>query len=213
MTLFLSSEEPSAVPELLGLWGEDAAAVAFDGQEPGLQVWRADLPAGTALAADRLAACSARLQWAHAQLSGPAIAAELAAFAEPVEFTAAGWLGDACDDLAGLAGRVRLACSPTALIETRVGDQLVGRSLVGLRGDVRTVLCARGGQKDALLHKTTVALMLSTRATLLRMVALITRAAPAIAVRLALPFGPLFALPVAWRAVQAVLSEIDRAAA
>jgi len=208
VTAFQLSDGSSAVPELLGLWREDSAAVAFGGQD--LQVWRADLPADAALARDQVAACGVRLRWSRAQLPEAAAAAELAALAEPVEFGAAGWWRDSCDDLAGLAAQVARACSPTALIETRVGDDLVGRSLVELRGDARTAWSAGAGQRDALLHMTTVMLALSTRATLLRIVVLVTRTAPAIAVRLGLPFGPLLAMPVAWRAIQGLLNEINR---
>ncbi|MGH8906808.1 MAG: hypothetical protein ACRD0K_09905 [Egibacteraceae bacterium] len=211
MTVFQLSDESSAA-DLLGLWRDDPATVAFDGQEAAadVQVWRADLPADTGLARDRLAALQARLEQSRAALSRAADEPELVAWpAGSVEFAAAaGWWRDACGDLADLVGRVARACSPTALIETCVGGEAVGRSLVGLRGEVRTAWRAGGGQAEALLHESMVALALATRATLLRMVALVMRTAPTMAVRLALPFplGPLLALPAAWRAVQGVIN-------
>lgn len=232
--------------DLLGLWRDDPAAVAFDGQ--GAQVWRADLPVDTALARNRLVACGARLQRSHAQLSEAAaqlgadmdrhrhgsaetpivpVMGELVVWPQgsgeleapelsgDLAFTGGGqaaqWWRETSRDLADIAGRVARACSPTLLIETSVGGELVGRSLVGLRGDVRTAWGSGRGQEDALLHEATVALALSTRATVLRMVAVVARAASAIALRLALPGGPLLALPVAWRSIQRVLNEMNGA--
>lgn len=137
--------------------------------------------------------------------------AELA-FGFGVSRSMARWWQEVSGDLAGIAGQVAQACSPTALVETRTGGALVGRSLIELRGDVRTAWRAGRGADDALLHETTVALVQSTRATLLRMVAVTTAGASAIAVRLALPGGPLLALPAAWRFIQRALNETNRRA-
>jgi hypothetical protein len=209
---FQLSDGSSTTPELLGLWHDEPAAVTFDDQQPDLQVWRADLPEDVALAGSLLAMCNTRLEWTGAQLSEAAAAAKRAALAAPVEFAAPGksvpmWWQEACDDLVGLAGQVSRVFSPTAVIETRVGDEMVGRSLVGLRGNVHTTWRSGCGQADALLHETTVALALSTRVALLRTIAVVTGAASVIAVRLALPGGPLLALPATWRLIQRVLSE------
>jgi hypothetical protein len=214
VVVFRLSDGSSATPELLGLWHDEPAAVTFDAEQPDLQVWRADLPADVALAGTLLAVCDTRLQRSRAQLSDAAAAAERVALAEPVEFAAASrsvprWWQEACDDLVGLAGRVSRVFSPTAVIETRVDDEMAGRSLVGLRGEVRTVWWSGCGQAEALLHQTTVTLALSTRATMVRTIAVAMSAASVIAVRLALPGGPLLALPATWRLIQRVLSERD----
>lgn len=195
--------------DLLGLWRDDPAAVAFDGQD--VQVWRADLPVDTALAHNRLVACGARLRRFDAQLSRAAAQLEAPEPSGDLAFTVGRPWRDACGDLAGLAGQVAQACNPTSLIQTSVGGELVGHSLVGLRGDVRTAWSTGRGKEDALLHEATVALALSTRATVLRMVAVVASGACAIAVRLALPGGPLLALPVAWRSIQRVLNETSEA--
>jgi hypothetical protein len=195
--------------ELFGLWRDDPAAVAFGGQD--VQVWRADLPADTALAHNRLVACGAWLQHVDAQLSEAAAQLEAPEPSADLAFTVGGNWRDACGTLAGLADQVARACTPTSLIETTVGGELVGRSLVGLRGDVRTAWRAGRGKEEALLHQATVELALSTRATVLQMVAVVAHGACAIAVRLALPGGPLLALPVAWGSIQRLLSEVTDA--
>ena len=185
----------SGTGDLLGVWRDDDAATAFDGRGvAGIHVWRADLPGDASLA-------RTQLDRSCAQLSEAASAAQL--FPEPVEFAAGPWR-DATGDLAGVLAR---ACGLTAVVETSVGDELVGRSSITLRGDVRTVWRAGRGREDALLHQATVALALSTRATLLRRAAWVTRVASSTAVQLALPGGQLLALATAWRLIQRALSE------
>jgi hypothetical protein len=196
---------------LFGLWRDDQA-VAFDAAQPApsidLQVWRVDLPADAAGARDLLVRSQARL------MNAAAVAESAAALpTEPVEFAVFAadesppwWWRDASRAVTNLAGLLSRACSPTALIETSRGDEVVGRSLVGLRGDTRTAWRTGHDYSDALLHEATVALALSTRAELLRTIALVTRSAAAIAARLALPGGPLLALPPAWRLLQDALN-------
>jgi hypothetical protein len=113
---------------------------------------------------------------------------------------------------AELAGWQRLTsgCRPSAWVETRIQDELAARSLLGLGGDVRTVCRPGLGPRGAGLHQEGVRLVVASRAAFLRVVAVVTRGAVAISVRLALPGGPVLALPVAWRFVQRVLAEVDR---
>ncbi|MGH8929758.1 MAG: hypothetical protein ACRDZO_03730 [Egibacteraceae bacterium] len=248
MATFLLLDGPSTADDLLGLWRDDPAAVAFDSRDTAddVQVWQADLPVDAALAYHRVRACEARLRRSSTQLEGaadrlggaigqylrdpstamaPIVPAEveLAAWLKEsgkvagskpdpgVAFAAAepvlGWWEDVSRDLEKIAGLVARACHPRLLAETRVGGELIGRSRVGLLGDVRTVLRADREREAALLHRTTVALVLSTRATLLRAVAVVAQGAVEIAVRLALPGGPLLAVPAAWRFIQRVLHE------
>ncbi len=124
---------------------------------------------------------------------------------------ALGWWRDVADGLTRTAGQVAQACHPISLAETHVGGEMIGRSRVGLLGDVRTVLRAGHERHEALLHATTVALVLSTRATLLREVAVVLHGCVEIAARLVLPGGPLLALPAAWRFIQRVLHETSEA--
>lgn len=213
---FLLSQASPAAGDLLGLWrderwGDEGAAVAFDAAHAatGAQRWRADLPGDPARAAGQLRACEDRLRRSQERLLladdrlRTGVDGEALVGAAPV----VGWWQDASRHVASMAGTVARALSPTMIIETCAGIDLVGRSQVGLRGDAQTAWRREAGEADALLHHATVALALSSRATLLRMVAVVSRGATALAVRLALPGGPLLALPMAWRLVQRVVNE------
>ena len=111
-----------------------------------------------------------------------------------------------------LAGWQRLTrgCRPSAWVETRIQGEPVAGSLLGLGGNVRTVCRPGLGPRGVGLHRDGVRLVVGSRAAFLRVVACVTRGAVAISVRLALPGGPVLALPVAWRFVQRVLAEVDR---
>lgn len=207
---FLLSKAPAA-GDLLGLWRDEGAAVAFGAPEAAtdVQVWRADLPGDLVGAADRLRACGGRLRRSQERLAlaegrlRTAVDGDVLPGAEP----AGGWWQAASREVAGMVETVTRALSPATIVETRAGAELVGQSQVGLRGNLRTVWRPETGAAGALLHEATVALTLSSRATLLRMVAVAARGATALAVRFALPGGPLLALPAAWRFVQRVLNE------
>lgn len=206
---FLLSQASRA--DLLGLWRDEAATAAFGAADAtvDIQLWRADLPGDPVQAADRLRAAGGRLRRFREQLMladdrlRTTVDDEVLPYAEPT----AGWWQDASRQVASIAGTVARALSPTMLVETRAGAELIGRSLVRLRGDLRTVWRPEVGEAGGCLHEATVALALSSRATVLRMIAVVTRGATALAVRLALPGGPLLALPTAWRFVQRVSSE------
>lgn len=210
-TAFELSEEPSttAGTDLLGVWrvGPPAPSVAFTASRsttPEVPLWRIDLPADPVQAVGRLEAGQARLWAASHRLveatarldaaldhSGPGVA-----FAAETEL--AGWQ------------RLTSGCRPSAWVETRIQGELAARSLLGLGGDVRTVCRPGLGPRGAGLHRDGVRLVVGSRVAFLRVVACVTRGAVAISVRLALPGGPVLALPVAWRFVQRVLAEVDR---
>jgi hypothetical protein len=229
-TTFLLSQASPAAGGLLGLWRDEDAAVAFDAADTAVKIpiWRADLPGDPVRAAnwlrdrgsqlrrcqDRLALADDRLQ---TTVDSDARFAAAFPFGEPDTVfapawqPASGWWQDASAVVARIAGRTTQALSPTMMVETRAGAELIGRSQVGLRGTMRTVWRPGAGETDALLHQTTVTLALSSRAMVLRMVAVVIRGATALALRLALPGGPLLALPTAWRFVQGVLHEAGEA--
>lgn len=97
-----------------------------------------------------------------------------------------------------------------AWIETTQEAIFVGRTEVGWTGDIQTIW--RAGVKPALagLHQRNVALALASRATLLRLFAIITEGALSLAVCLATPGGAILTLPAAWRFINGVLAEHRR---
>jgi hypothetical protein len=219
-TAFELPEEPStaAAGDVLGVWrvGPPAPGVAFTeaaSTTPEVPLWRIDLPADPGQAAWRLEAGHARLREASDRLVDAATGLEAAldrAGPDLVFSTGTPLPGTAAD--AELVGWQRLTsgCRPSAWVETRVKGEPVAGSLLGLGGTVRTVCRPGLGPSQARLHRDGVRLVVDSRVTFLRVVACVTRGAVAISLRLALPGGAVLALPVAWRFVQRLLTEVDR---
>jgi hypothetical protein len=219
-TRFELSDDLSAktATGVLGIWrvGPSAPSVAFTASHPTAPealLWRIDLPADPRQAAGRLEAGHARLRTASDRLADATarLDAALDRSGPGVAFTAETPLAGTFTD-SELDGWQRLVscCRPSALVETRIQDQPVARSLLGLGGNLRTVCRTGLGPRHAGLHREGVRLVVDSRAAVLRVIACVTRGAVAISVRLALPGGAVLALPVAWRFVQRVLAEVDR---
>jgi hypothetical protein len=213
--------DPSASEPLLGLWATRTATpeVTFSGTagrgaSDDEVVWQVDLPEDAAVAADVLSSARQGLQRSVGRL-------------EIVPDRLAGWLASADGNLLdhdaeiafatdgeqpgrrvapAVEGLRRLvgASAPTAWVETHCGDRLVARSRTTLSGAVSTVL--REGEVRAIAqHQQTLALATATRIAALQTTAETVRTAVAIAARLSVPGGALFALPVAWRFIQRVV--------
>jgi hypothetical protein len=210
-TAFELSEESSttAGADLLGVWrvGPPAAGVAFTAARPTtpeVPLWRIDLPADPVQAAGRLEAGQARLLAASIRLADATARLDV-----ELDHTGAGVAFAAEAELAGWQ-RLTSACRPSAWVETRIQGEPAARSLLGLEGALRTVCRPGLGPSGAALHRESVRLVVDSRAAFLRVVACVTRGAVAISARLALPGGPVLALPIAWRLVRRVLAEVDR---
>ncbi len=227
--VFRLSEPPASSPNrLLGLWSVgdrvDGADVTFSdgaGSEEGEPVWIVELPGDPDAATERLREWGSRLRAIAGEL--PSMedrlarmeAAELASLEgalAPAPETVFGpgarartWWSEASRDLDALLDRVGACLSPASSIETRVEGELVARSLVGLRGSVRTLLDAGAKPERLALHCSAVTLAVSSRATLVRIMALLVTGALGISLRLSLPGGPRLALGATWRSVREVL--------
>jgi hypothetical protein len=231
LDLAVGSAEASAF-DLLGLWSGPVGDSVGQAAAPQPTRWMVHLPTDPALATRVLATADERLGASLRRL--PAAKDRLAALLDPqpswtvtgrsgAEEALAAWLHDGqvsfaggavggrvtpalLDDCAALIDRVRTACAPTAVIETVSGERLVGRSRLGLGGNVGTVVRSDRGVNDTRLHERAVALAASSRVALVRVLGLAARAAVAISVRLVLPGGPLLALGPALRFVHDVVA-------
>lgn len=117
------------------------------------------------------------------------------------------WWESASRTVVKFSGRVARWCTPWSRVETLCGGRPTGLSLIGLGGDVHTVLGREIRADDAAVHERVVALAVTSRATLLRVLGIVGRGATSIGSRLALPGGPLLALPAVWRFVNEVINE------
>jgi hypothetical protein len=213
--------DPSASEPLLGLWATRTVTpeVEFSTAGRGTSddeevVWQVDLPEDAAVAADVLSVAQQGLQRSLGRLEiVPDRRAEWLASADgnlpghdaEVAFATVGehpgrHLAPAVEGLRRLAG----ASTPTAWVETRCGDRLVARSRTTLSGAVSTVL-REGEVRVIAQHQQTLVLAAATRIAALQTTAETVRTAVAIAARLSVPGGALFALPMAWRFIQRIV--------
>lgn len=97
-----------------------------------------------------------------------------------------------------------------ARVETQIEDQLVGCTIVGWTGTMRTAWGTGFGPDHLALHCRSLALALASRQTLLRTLMIVTQGAARISALLAIPGGQILALPVAWKYANQVLAEVDQ---
>jgi hypothetical protein len=94
-----------------------------------------------------------------------------------------------------------------AWVETRVQEELLGRTVVSWTGDVNTAWQAGLSPEQIRLHQRNLALALGSRDTLFRTVLLAAQLAVKVSVLLSTPGGVILALPAVWRFIHRVLSE------
>jgi hypothetical protein len=97
-----------------------------------------------------------------------------------------------------------------AWVETQVENQLLGRTIVGWTGNMRTAWGAGFGPDYLALHQRALTLALASRQTLLRTLVIAVQGAAKIAALLTIPGGQILALPIAWKYVSQVLAEVNK---
>jgi len=125
---------------------------------------------------------------------------------EPGEKSSLGW-EEASHQLVGILVRVSRFVAAYAWVETRVQEELLGRTVVSWTGDVNTAWKAGLRPEQIRLHQRTLALALGSRDTLFRTVLLAAQLAVKVSVLLSTPGGVIMALPAVWRFIHRVLSE------
>ena len=134
----------------------------------------------------------------------------LATLGQPTpSFALPGALGAGLDEAMAqwheFLARLRQAVSHFAQVDTRAGGRLLGRTTVTWMGDMATICAPQLDHQEVKLHERALALALGSRDALLRTFVVVVQGATDIALRLALPGGPLLALPAVWRFVRQVL--------
>ena len=104
--------------------------------------------------------------------------------------------------------RVQRLITTFAWIETQVEGNLLAQTVVSWTGDVRTAWEAGVLVEQQALHRRAMRLALASRQTMLRTVIYTTQTAFQLTGLLAVPGGQIMALPVAWKYVNQILSEI-----
>jgi hypothetical protein len=117
-----------------------------------------------------------------------------------------GW-EQASHQLKGILERASRFVAAYAWVETRVQEELLGRTVVSWTGDVNTAWRAGLSPEQIRLHQRTLALALGSRDTLLRTVLLAAQLAVKVSVLLSTPGGVILALPAVWRFIHQVLAE------
>jgi len=98
--------------------------------------------------------------------------------------------------------------SHMAFVETNVEGRLVGRTRVRWSGDFASLFPSAIAAEELTLHQRSLNLALASRRLAVSMIARTAQGAAKIAAYLAAPGGILLALPVVWKYINSVLSEI-----
>jgi len=96
-----------------------------------------------------------------------------------------------------------------AWVETRREGRLMARTSVNWTGDAKTVWGAPVTLAESDLHRRSLRLAVVSRASLMRMLVVVTQGAAKISVLIATPGGAVLALPAAWKYVKRLLREIE----
>jgi hypothetical protein len=108
--------------------------------------------------------------------------------------------------------RVASFTSHDAWVETQVGQELIGRTVLDWGGDMRTLWRPSAEEKHVALHENALSLALGSRQQLMQALVTVSRGAVLLAslpAMLATPLGAVVALPAAWRFVSRVISLLD----
>lgn len=96
-----------------------------------------------------------------------------------------------------------------AWVETRMGGQLLARTMVGWSGDVDTLWEPDLSAGQFNLHKRSLSQAITSRNTLIRTLVTATQGAAKLSALITTPGGAVLALPVAWRYINQILSEFN----
>ncbi len=204
------------------LWQEPGAGLSFAGGETiAAPRWRLDLGDDPAGAHRRLAALEAQTRQVQSRLdavpgrlddllrrtaSGPdaEVSFSATAVSGPGED-----LAEAERDLTAATRRLSRLLTHVAWVETRAGGQLLGQTVVGWSGKMRTAWNATADPEWRTLHQRNVAVALASRLGLLRTMVVVAHGAATLSMLLSTGgIGAATALPAAWRFVQQVLAEV-----
>jgi hypothetical protein len=105
--------------------------------------------------------------------------------------------------------RIQRLMTTLAWIETQIEGNLLAQTVVSWTGDARIAWEAGVDAEQIALHRRSTRLALASRQTMLRTVIFTTQVAFKISGLLAVPGGQILALPVAWKYVNQILSEIN----
>jgi hypothetical protein len=104
-------------------------------------------------------------------------------------------------------GQVRLALAVYTRVETKLGGVLIGQTIVGWLGDVKTIWWPGQAGEQAVLHQRALALALGTRAAWTRAALHIVAGAARLASLFAAS-GGFLAIPAAWQFIKQVLADV-----
>lgn len=97
-----------------------------------------------------------------------------------------------------------------AWIETEIGGELLARSVVSWTGDMDTSWATGLKEEIYQLHKRSLGQALSTRNIALHAITITAQSALKLSVLLATPGGQLLALPLVWKYVKQIMTDVKR---
>ncbi|MEM7031672.1 MAG: hypothetical protein AAF629_19110, partial [Chloroflexota bacterium] len=117
---------------------------------------------------------------------------------------------DASQQLKNMLAHLQQMIAHAAWVETEMQEQLIGRSVVSWTGHTRTVKQTTATLKQAQFHQRSLSLALSSRLTMMRTIISIAEGATKVSALLTVPGGAVLALPVVWKYVNQILSEVQQ---
>jgi hypothetical protein len=106
------------------------------------------------------------------------------------------------------AAQAREAITNLAVVETRSGNLLIGRTSVNWSGDMRTLWPIALEPAQTALHQRTLTLALESRLAMVRTFILVLRGAGLVAQAVSSPIGTVTAIPAAWKFISEILNEV-----
>ncbi len=106
--------------------------------------------------------------------------------------------------------RLSGAITRLALVETSVGGQAVGRTVINWSGDLDTAWLPPVLQERQSQHERSLRTALAARNLLLNMLIVTLQSAGKISAALAVPGGVVMALPAVWKYVNRIINEVEQ---
>lgn len=119
-------------------------------------------------------------------------------------------LASALERFNAFTAQVTRAVLTMAWVETQIEGQLMARTVASWSGRTTTVLLPGLSAPQQQLHQRSLHVASTSRIAFLRTFTLIVRGASEIAVKFALPGGPIRAVPAAWNFINALIAEVQR---
>lgn len=115
----------------------------------------------------------------------------------------------AFDQFQKATDRIQFLINQLARVETRLGEKLIARTIINIKGDLQTEWEDPHNSEESALHLYSVRQALTSRAALLKMLSTAVQGALLAATLIGAPGSVLLALPATWRYIQTIMNQVS----